>query len=164
MWRKRQLYIDLDGVLADMDTYYEQQFGEKIGRAANIKDPDGMWDKIRQHGHFYADLPLMSDALELWEGAKRFHPNPIILTGIPHSIPECEKQKRGWVSRHLGKFIPVICCRSADKWKYCVPGDILIDDWVKYRELWEERGGIFIVHRSAEESLKELEKYFNGTI
>ena len=33
------------------------------------------------------------------------------------------------------------------------PGDILIDDWPKYKHLWEEAGGIFILHTSAAQSI-----------
>jgi hypothetical protein len=35
-------------------------------------------------------------------------------------------------------------------------GDILIDDFLKYRHLWEEAGGIFIRHISAKGSLEKL--------
>jgi len=36
------------------------------------------------------------------------------------------------------------------------PGDIIIDDYLKYRHLWVEAGGIFIHHISAVESLAAL--------
>ena len=36
------------------------------------------------------------------------------------------------------------------------PGDILIDDYLTYRHLWEEHGGTFIHHTSAKESLQQL--------
>jgi len=36
------------------------------------------------------------------------------------------------------------------------PGDILVDDWEKYRHLWIARGGRWVTHRSAEESVREL--------
>jgi uncharacterized protein YfaT (DUF1175 family) len=36
------------------------------------------------------------------------------------------------------------------------PGDILIDDFDKYRHLWIEAGGIFIHHTSAAASIRAL--------
>lgn len=149
-----QLFIDLDGVLADFDRFYEQQFGVKLDR--NAKDPPGMWDHIERHGSFYADLPMMPDARELWEGAKRLHPHPIILTGVPHSITDVERHKREWVARHIDPSATVVCCASKDKRLHGKPGDILVDDWHRYRALWEEMGGVFILHTSAKDSLSRV--------
>lgn len=36
------------------------------------------------------------------------------------------------------------------------PGDVLVDDNLKYRELWETAGGVFIHHTSAEQTIAEL--------
>lgn len=152
-----QLFIDLDGVLADFDAYYEQQFGVKLDRGLP-NDPSGMWDNITGHGSFYASLPLMPDALELWEGAKRLHPNPIILTGCPYSVPDVERHKREWVARHIAADAMVITCKSKDKRLHGKPGDVLVDDWHKYRPLWEEMGGVFVLHTSAADSLAKVSK------
>jgi hypothetical protein len=37
------------------------------------------------------------------------------------------------------------------------PGDVLVDDLLKYKALWEEAGGTFVHHRSARSTLGELE-------
>lgn len=54
----------------------------------------------------------------------------------------------------------MICCLSKNKRDYMKPGDVLVDDWTRYRPLWEEAGGIFIHHKSAKESIEALRKYF----
>jgi len=36
------------------------------------------------------------------------------------------------------------------------PGDILVDDTPRWRCLWEEAGGVFVLNRSAAESLAAL--------
>ncbi len=36
------------------------------------------------------------------------------------------------------------------------PGDVLVDDLLKHRGLWEEAGGVFVHHRSARATLREL--------
>ena len=92
----KQLFIDLDGVLSDFDGYYEQCFGERPDRS-RPSDPPGVWDNISGHGLFYASLPLMPDAFDLWRGARRCHPEPIILTGVPYSVQNAENHKRAWV-------------------------------------------------------------------
>lgn len=150
----RQLFLDLDGVLADFDGYYESQFG--IRPTKDIVDPPGFWDPVKAYGGaFFRHLPPMQDARDLWLGAKRLHPNPIILTGVPWSIPFVEDHKRDWVKHHISPLAQVIACASKDKRKHGKPGDILIDDWHKYRHLWEEMGGVFILHTSAVDSLKK---------
>lgn len=153
----KQLFVDLDGVLAEFDGYYSEQFGVTIDR--NIVDPPNFWDNIRAHGQFYRNLPVKDGALELWEGAKQLHPKPIILTGCPTSVPGVAEQKREWVNEHIDWRATLICCQSKHKRLYGKPGDILIDDWEKYKHLWEEMGGIFVLHTSVAWSLEQAAKH-----
>jgi hypothetical protein len=95
----------------------------------------------------------------LWEGVLALHPQPIILTGIPWSINEAAQNKRDWVKKHLGD-VQVVTCFSKDKCKYGLRGDVLVDDRTKYSQGWLEMGGIFIHHKSAEQSLIELAPWF----
>jgi hypothetical protein len=137
-----QLYLDLDGVLADFDTHCQKCFGIDMNR--NGPEPKGIWQLIREHPNFYAELPLMPGAIELYASACALHPHPIILTGIPWSIEEAEQNKRDWVADHIDPNVEVICCGSKFKRDYCRPGDVLVDDWDKYQSAWEEAGGIFL--------------------
>ncbi len=45
---------------------------------------------------------------------------------------------------------------ARDKRLHMTTGDILVDDTLKHRHLWEDAGGIFIHHTSAAETLAEL--------
>lgn len=149
------LYVDLDGVLADFDGYYHSTFGVRLDRSLLDDDPPNMWVNIQRHGSFYRDMPVMVDARELWEGVR--HLEPTILTGVPFSrVPAAEGHKREWLKEHFGADVPIICCKSRDKRLYCLPGDVIIDDWVKYKHMWERAGGTFILHTSAKQSLEEL--------
>ena len=49
----------------------------------------------------------------------------------------------------LGDHVEVRCCSSKEKCLHAAPGDVLIDDCAKYRNLWVEKGGVCITHRSA---------------
>ena len=155
-----QLFIDLDGVLADFDGHYEKCFGVRPNQ--DSYEPPSFWDDIRRHGSFYRTEPLMKDAMDLWWGAQKLHPKPIILTGIPYSIPDVKQQKQEWCWEHLGYDVQVICCRSRDKWKHGKPGDILVDDRLKYSKSWIDMGGVFIHHTSAKSSLAALTSLFAG--
>lgn len=147
---KRQLFVDMDGVLADFDTGYERAFGVRPSTTADNVD----WAIVRARPNFYRDLPLMSDAHVLWKYVARH--NPIILTGVPKSVPEAPRNKRAWVRKNIGDDVEVRCCLSKEKCLHAKPGDILIDDWEKYRHLWHAQGGVWITHLCASVTIDEL--------
>lgn len=155
----RQLFIDLDGVLADFDGFYETLTGSRPDR--NAADPPDFWTPIDAHGAFFRSLPVMPDARELWALARELHPEPIILTGMPWSVADAEAQKRAWVAEHIDPTVHVICCKSRDKRNHAKPGDVLVDDWVRYRHLWEDMGGIFVLHTSTADTEPRLRGIFN---
>jgi hypothetical protein len=76
----------------------------------------------------------MPDLGLLWGRIERYR--PIILTGVPQAVEEAPDNKRAWVRLHLGAQVEVRCCLSKEKCLHASPGDILIDDWEKYRDLW----------------------------
>ena len=111
----------------------------------------------------------MPDARQLWDGVHALMANQIarpfflptvkVLTGIPkpsRQLLNVAEQKRQWVREHFGAHVQVIACLSEEKRKFAKHGDVLIDDLSRHRHLWEEIGGVFILHESADQSLKEL--------
>lgn len=153
----RQLWLDLDGVLGDFDTYVEAVFGLPPRKFEDQHGAKRFWADLQSHEDFYNRLPLMPDAMELFEAVK--HLNPAILTGLPLG-DWAEPQKRKWGSRHFPET-KMICCLSKDKRDHMNPGDVLVDDFLKYKHLWEEAGGVFIHHKSAKESIEALKEYFD---
>lgn len=119
---------------------YEDQFGE-----------ERFWQTLREHGSFYVDLPLLPGALELYQALR--HMEPVILTGSPAEW--ADEQKRVWGAKHFPET-RMIVCKSRDKALHMKPGDVLIDDYLKYRHLWEQAGGVFIHYQNAEQALREL--------
>ncbi|MGE5539526.1 MAG: hypothetical protein ACM30I_12980 [Gemmatimonas sp.] len=144
-----KLFVDLDGVLADFDRGVERVTGK---RPEQLRVGD-MWRALARAPEFFDTLEFMQDAELLWMFCKPY--DPIILTGLPMGswAPE---QKRRWVARMLGGDVPVITCMSRDKPRYAAPGHVLIDDREKARAGWEEKGGIFIHHVSAERTISAL--------
>lgn len=147
-----QLYVDMDGVLADFDRGYEEAFGVKTTKEADNVD----WKLVRNRLNFYRDLPPMPDMLELWWYVE--HMSPIVLTGIPSSVSEAAENKKAWIRKNLGDHVRVECCPSKEKFTFAKPGDILIDDWTKYQSLWVAAGGVWITHTSAANTVLELKK------
>ena len=157
---KYKLFIDLDGVLADFDAKVEEITGKRPDRS-QPKAEASMWKAIEQYGTFYRDVEPMPDAFHLWYCVAPLRPT--ILTGISMT-PGCTEQKRFWVSKHLGREVFVITCASKDKaaeaLKVTPEGytPVLVDDWTKYRDVWEAAGGIFILHTSAADSIRQLKE------
>jgi hypothetical protein len=145
-----KLFIDMDGVLADFDTHHEATFGFRPNKQFDNVD----WNAVGGVKNFHLGIPPMPDLPVLWSYIERL--NPMVLTGVPASVEEVPENKRAWVRKHLGNHIEVICCRSWEKSLHANNGDILIDDWEKYRHLWVAKGGCWITHVSAEKTVEEL--------
>lgn len=157
----RQIFVDLDNTLSDLVTHYKNVFGVQldIGMYRDHGKDNIDWKAVRGHGNFFLDMPPMPDMDELWNYVK--HENPIVLTGIPDpekKIHEAEENKRAWVRKHLGDHVEVRCCQAKHKYMHCSKGDILIDDWTKYKHLWEAAGGIFVTHINAITTIKQLQQ------
>lgn len=146
-----QLFVDMDGVLADFDAHHEAVFGVRPCKIADNVD----WQKVRAVSGFYEAIPPMADLPELWAYISAH--DPIVLTGVPSSVEEAPDNKRAWVRKHLGAHVEVRCCRSSDKCLNASPGDVLIDDWTKYRAKWLGVGGRWITHRNAADTILALQ-------
>ena len=147
------LFIDMDGVLADLEQYYEDTFG-----IHPTKEHDSIfWKNVHTTDNFFYHLPPMPDMEELWDYVS-IH-NPTVLTGVPtHNSKGIIKNKREWLDKHLGKEVPMIACRSKDKSLHMKPGDTIVDDREKYKSIWIEKGGLWVTHYTAESSINELIK------
>jgi 5'(3')-deoxyribonucleotidase len=98
----------------------------------------------------------MPDARLLFDAVK--HLEPTILTGLPLG-KWAAPQKVEWAAEHF-PGVPIITCMAADKHKHMHAGDVLVDDREKHRAAYEAAGVVFVHHRSAEDSLRQLAKIF----
>lgn len=146
------VFLDCDGVLADFDAGATYLFGMPPREFEQRFGPKRFWSRMASHEDFFGQLPLLPDALELYEAVR--HLQPIILTGLPRGN-WAEPQKRRWAERHF-PGVEVITTSAALKREHCRPGDALVDDREKYQHLWEQAGGVFIHHRSAASSIQQL--------
>ena len=153
---QRRLYLDCDGVLADFDRGATAILGARPQAYVERHGMGDFWQRLAKAPDFYARLPLMPDAMQLF-GALR-HLDPIILTGVPRGDWAAD-QKVCWAAEHFPDT-RIITCMAVDKRNHAQEGDILVDDPLKHRHLWEAAGGIFIPHRNVEETLNQLASYF----
>ncbi len=154
---ERQLYLDCDGVLADFEAGAQQALGMPLEEFRRRYGLGAMWGKLAKFPDFYATLPEMPGARRLFDAVK--HLEPIILTGLPHGN-WAAPQKVEWTRLHF-PGTQIITCMAADKRDHCRHGDVLVDDTLKHRHLWEGAGGVFVHYRGAEQAIDELKAYFD---
>ena len=150
------LFLDLDGVLADFDAGARKVLGMSPAAFEAKYDKREFWRRLARAKDFYAALPLMPDAMELFDAVK--HLEPTILTGLPLGS-WAAPQKVKWAAEHF-PGVPIITCMARDKHKHMHAGDVLVDDREKHREAYEAAGVVFVHHRNAEDSLRQLAKIF----
>jgi len=98
----------------------------------------------------------MPDAQRLFQAVK--HLKPAILTGLPLG-KWAAPQKERWAAEHFPSA-PIITTMARQKYLHMQPGDVLVDDRDTHRHLWEDAGGIFVHHKSAEETLRQLAEIY----
>lgn len=152
----RQLYLDCDGVLADFDRGATAVLGLPPRAYEKRHGLDRFWAKLANAPDFYFGLPLMPDAIELYEAVK--HLDPIILTGLPRGNWAADQKVR-WAAHHF-PGVRIITTMARDKRDHAREGDVLVDDQLRHAHLWEQAGGIFVHHEDAAASLRALAKYF----
>nr|CAI3971121.1 5'-3' deoxyribonucleotidase [Ochrobactrum phage ORM_20] len=157
------IFIDLDGVMADFDGYFFKRFG----RVCQIMEDDEMWSLIdSEEPNFFLNLPLMENSIEIFAKTLEYAElAPIFLTACPkHTYHAAAEQKKEWVKRNICErslVLPVL--GGANKRCFLQNrGDVLIDDFEKNIIPWIQNGGHGIHHKSVEDTKQQLDQYFNG--
>lgn len=150
------LFLDADGVLADFDSGARRLLGMLPRQYEERHGKKQFWRRLAAADGFYANLPLLPDAMQLFDAVE--HLRPTILTGLPLGR-WAAPQKVAWAARHF-PGTPIITCMARDKYRYMQPGDVLVDDSLTHREVWENAGGVFIHHESAAQSIARLARHF----
>lgn len=139
------IYVDLDGVLADFDAHFPEVFGLSHQGMAD----DAMWATINAHPSYFLDMPACPGAIEFFRGLETRNLRPIILTACPRTnYKNAALQKRQWVRQHLGKHVtvlPVMGGRNKGLFMHA-EGDILIDDFITNVDAWRNLNGVGILH------------------
>ena len=150
------LFLDCDGVLADFNAGARKALGMEIRAYEARHGKSGFWRQLAKTRDFYATLPMMPDAMELFEGVK--HLKPTILTGLPLGS-WAAPQKVRWAAEHF-PGVPIITCMARDKFRHMTGADVLVDDTLTHRGAWESAGGTFVHHTSARASLEALARIY----
>lgn len=151
-------FLDSDGVFADFEGGFHARFGRYFATT-----PVGVaWNLIYKTPDFYATLPLMPGARELWDVVQGR--NPTVLTGCPTAgRAQAETAKRFWWAENFGKDVKVITCARKDKPLHMInPGDLLLDDHQKNIDPWVAAGGVGILYTRHTSAIPLVEAHFRA--
>jgi hypothetical protein len=173
-----QIYVDMDGVLVDMDKgfkalsggYTPENFRDKYHGDIKVAKHE-FWKLIGSKKDFWISLSPMPDATVLWKFVTEnfSSPAPVVMSaGIGAAITQ---QKTEWIHRHIAPGVRVIICPGGTKKpEYLVkfpvaPNQyvthVLIDDTQKNVDVWNNEAlhRIAILHHSAAETIRALEPF-----
>jgi len=159
MKKDYKIYVDLDGVMADLDKHVKERTGMSFGQ---LRATGSGFTKFvaaeREKGNTVFDtLDKMPDADVLWNYIVKYNPDILTATGYPSEKAAAEKIR--WVMDNLDGYDQILHTISgADKHKYAASNHILIDDRDKAILPWRKAGGIGILHTSAADTITQLQK------
>jgi 5'(3')-deoxyribonucleotidase len=168
--KKRPIvYLDMDGVLADMFGQVAKHHGVSHWRKAR-KDKKKL-EQIAKKPGFFTRLRPLPEAGKIVMGVLRAAGEYSILSSpLMSRVQQSCDEKTDWLKHHLKNHPPVSILFDHNKEKYAVQSNgtpnILIDDYETNIKLWRARGGIGILYRpdEAEIVLQQLGKALRGLV
>jgi len=165
---KYQMYVDMDGVLVNLDKGFKAVSGGLSPQDYEAKNgKNTFWKVVNKNPNFWLDLEPLPDAKVLWDYIKdRFKDPPAVVlsAGVGTKIKE---QKTAWIRKHIDPSVQVIIASSGvSKPQYIIDRadvrltHILLDDTDKNITAWENSGKnrIAILHKDAASSINKIKQ------
>lgn len=155
------VYVDMDGVLADLYNYAAEL--HDVEHYNHMTPAD--WEKFFKNSdayHLFRDINSFPTSNALIKLVKKYAGEYTILSS-PLSFDRAGsiKGKREWLNQHLTDK-PDNIIFEHDKYKYAVQPDgtpnILIDDYGVNTRAWAMAGGIAIKYQADEDTLDKVDK------
>jgi hypothetical protein len=156
---KQKIYLDMDGVLCNFLKKFEDLTGEDFEEYADENGWSKTWKLVETFGvEFWSELEWMNGGKKLWNYLKNLD-NVEILTGSPRDkVGEyAQLGKEIWIKKNIGN-IKVNHIEGKLKYTYVKNNDILIDDSKRNCALWDAAGGIYILHKNTDLTIKQLKE------
>ena len=167
--KKPEVYLDMDGVIADFFAEYAKLAGIESGNYRDIPPAkvDPTLDKMVGTNFFFR-LPKFPTADALVDMiVKTFGHYHICSSPLRGDYEGSEKYKTMWIRKNL-KTQPKSILITPNKAKYAVQADgtpnILIDDRGSNITAWEAKGGVGIKYQADEDGLDVVLEGFKRTI
>jgi len=148
-----KIFSDMDGVITDFNNRYKKYAGMMPAEYEKKFGKDKFWELADAEGvAFWVGMPWMEDGKKYWDYIKNYN---VELLSSPSRSETSRLGKRLWVRNNL-PGIKLTLAQAYNKQNYAAPNHILIDDRKSNIEQWRDKGGIGILHTSAEDTIKQL--------
>jgi 5'-nucleotidase len=159
--KRPEVYLDMDGVLADFFTEYAKLAGIESGNYRDI--PPAKTDPTLNKmvgTDFFARLPKFPSADQLVKmTVKLYGRYHICSSPLRGDHKNSEAQKKIWIQKNLNpQPVDIVITPNKAKWAKQADGtpNILIDDRGSNISAWEAAGGIGIKYQADENSLQTI--------
>ena len=154
----RQIFLDMDGVLADFESKITEMLGEKVW---NTDAGHAVYDAHKREltaKHMFRKMDPLPDAWKLVDWCCNSGIHTEILTAAGTVNRELVvRDKIEWIREHINPYWTIIpTFKGSQKAVFAHKKAVLIDDRDKNIECWVEAGGIGILHTTAENTIKQL--------
>ena len=155
-----KIYLDMDGVIADFNKRYREQYKMEPREAEKNKEFDKYFDKFIADGEF-ATLDLMPDAMQLIDYLRGLNVPTDILSSTASEKRDSaiRPQKLEWLKKHNIEFHSILVPGKRYKKDYSNTKSVLIDDTQVNIDQWRREGGIGILHTDALTTINILKMY-----
>lgn len=160
---ERIVNVDMDGVICDWEGYAVKLMGKPID---NMPDTE-IWPVIEDYGKskFFSEMPWLSGGKELWNYVTSNFLKVKILSALGNTDAVDKQTSTGkmeWLRHNIPNLSAddiILVQNKHKKRHYAKPGDIMIDDNETVIHEWLKKGGIGILHKTAQETISKLKEY-----
>lgn len=153
------VFIDMDQVLTDFNAAalsLDSSLSGALAENAPQEQRERLYAAIEAAGiDFWANMAWTPEGQRLWDSLKAY--NPVLLSS-PGEFRYAEAGKQKWVSDNLPGTTLFL---DTEKFRYAGRDRILIDDMRENIDAWIKAGGIGILHRDVNQTLKEFNAMVN---
>ena len=158
MSKVKQIFLDQDGVLADFESGLTKALGYKVDVTSPIDVYDIEKRKLTAQ-RLFRNLDPLPDAWKLVDYCMNSGIHTEILTAagtVNRTL--VVKDKIDWIRRYVHPhWIVIPTFSGTQKAAFAHKKAVLIDDRQRNIDYWEEAGGIGILHKTADETIEQLD-------
>ena len=158
MSKVKQIFLDQDGVLADFESGLTKALGYKVDVTSPIDVYDIEKRKLTAQ-RLFRNLDPLPDAWKLVDYCMNSGIHTEILTAagtVNRTL--VVKDKIDWIRRYVHPhWIVIPTFYGTQKAAFAHKKAVLIDDKQQNIDCWEEAGGIGILHKTADDTIKQLD-------
>lgn len=175
---KIQIYMDLDGVMANFDGGFEKitkksptEFENSSEFADKKAAAKAFWKVIDSTPTFWENLDVLPGSITLWKYILQTYENPapVVLTAGPQSSL---RGKSLWVKKHMSSDTKMILAKKGSiKYEYILSSEIrtlhvLIDDLKINIDNWNNSGKnhIGILHKNPADTISQLQNVLKDEV